>query len=99
MLDKLWVKFLPLIEERLTMLEAAAAAGQAGPLSAKTRSAAQADAHKLAGVLGTLGLPEGTRLARELETVYSDDAELIPTEAAQRAETTRNLRAVIQSRA
>ena len=69
-LDGLWAKFLPLIEERVGLLESAAAASAAGRLSIEQQQAAAAAAHKLAGVLGTFSLTEGTVLARELETVY-----------------------------
>ena len=48
-----------------------------GTLTAPQQEQAGADAHKLAGVLGTFGLKEGTELAREAERLYegSLDAE------------------------
>src|ERR1035441_6740425 len=70
-LDVLWARFLPLIEERVDLLESAGAPGAANRLSIEEHQAAGAAAHKLAGVLGTFGLTEGTALARELEMLYS----------------------------
>lgn len=70
-LDQLWIKFLPEIEERLALLESAAAAAQDGSLTPQVQHSAQAAAHKLAGVLGSFGLSEGTAPARETERIYS----------------------------
>jgi HPt (histidine-containing phosphotransfer) domain-containing protein len=70
-LNQLWARFLPQIEERVAIFEAANRALAAGTLSDEERTAAAAAAHKLAGVLGTFGLAEGTDLAREAELAYS----------------------------
>ena len=70
-LDRLWVQYLPLMRERVEVLETAVQDFAAGPLSVDRQQAAQSAAHKLAGVLGTFGLTRGTVLARELEIMYS----------------------------
>jgi HPt (histidine-containing phosphotransfer) domain-containing protein len=70
-LARLWARFLPEILERVRVLESAGAALGMGTLGADERTAAAAAAHKLAGVLGTFGLAEGTALAREAEVAYS----------------------------
>jgi HPt (histidine-containing phosphotransfer) domain-containing protein len=70
-LDRLWMRFLPDIKERVAILEAAAAAAHAGTISKDEQEAAEAAAHKLAGTLGTFNLPRGTILARELEAKFS----------------------------
>jgi HPt (histidine-containing phosphotransfer) domain-containing protein len=70
-LNRLWTQFLPQMEERVAILETAAQAFAAGRLSIEQHQAANAAAHKLAGVLGTFGLARGTALARELEIMYS----------------------------
>lgn len=69
-LARLWARFLPEMLERVRVLESAATALVSGSLTDEERAAAAAAAHKLAGVLGTFGLAEGTELAREAETVY-----------------------------
>ena len=97
-LDGLWAKFLPLIEDRVYLLESAAAACAVNRLSSEEQQAAFAAAHKLAGVLGTFGLARGTALARELEIMYSreggPDRSLAPRLAAIAAE----LRTIVASR-
>ena len=67
LLAKLWIKIQPIVEDRLTVLDRAAAAAGQGPLSDELRKEAQSNAHKLAGALGMYGFDEGTRISRELE--------------------------------
>ncbi|HET6170879.1 MAG TPA: Hpt domain-containing protein [Terracidiphilus sp.] len=74
-MKRLWVQFLPQLEERVRVLESAAAAVAEGSLTAEQREQASSAAHKLAGVLGTFGLNEGTELAREAESFYSSGLE------------------------
>ena len=69
-MNRLWEKFLPQIEERVTILQNAAASLATGNLEPNDRQKAAEEAHKLAGVLGTFGLNEGTNLAREAESLY-----------------------------
>lgn len=67
-MNRLWPKFLPQMEERVAALETAAAKlSSEASISEEQQSSAAAEAHKLAGVLGTFGLKEGTDLAREAE--------------------------------
>jgi len=72
---RLWAKFLPETERRLSVLEAAVTALEAGALSPDKRDDAHAEAHKLAGSLGTFGLHRGTALAREAEALLVADQE------------------------
>ncbi len=97
-IDGLWERFLPEIGERVTVLEAAANAVAAGKLSAKQREAAQAAAHKLAGVLGTFGLTRGTVLARELELTLARESSPGPEAGANLAKIAAELRVMIESR-
>ena len=73
-LNRMWAKFLPEIEERVAVLEHAATAASKGSLDADLRAEASSAAHKLAGVLGTFGLDEGTVLAREAESLYARES-------------------------
>jgi HPt (histidine-containing phosphotransfer) domain-containing protein len=95
-LDRMWMQFLPQIEERVAVLEAASQALSTGELSDELRDAAQAAAHKLAGVLGTFGLMKGTILAREAEMQFSGDAD--PESAPQLTEIAGQLRSLIAER-
>jgi len=67
LLAALWLRNRPLIEERLAMLDNAAAAAAAGTLIEELREEAADIAHKLAGSLGMYGYDHGTRIARQLE--------------------------------
>jgi HPt (histidine-containing phosphotransfer) domain-containing protein len=97
-IEQMWAKFLPQMEERLSVLEAADIALAAGTLSINQRAEANAAAHKLAGVLGTFGLTKGTILAREAEILYSGEPETDPAMAAELKKITAQLRALIESR-
>ena len=87
---------MPQIEERLAILESAAGVLSAGELADQERDAAQAAAHKLAGVLGTFGLTKGTILAREAEMLCAGDAD--PESAAQLMQIATDLRGLIAER-
>ena len=68
-LGALWRQYQGLMVERLEALQTAMAAVEDGELSEELRQAAGKAAHKLAGVLGMFDRPEGTDLARQLETL------------------------------
>ena len=63
----IWARSLPVVRERLRVLEEAAAALEGGDLRDAERVAAVGEAHKLAGSLGMFGFAEGTEIARVLE--------------------------------
>lgn len=59
----------PEMMRRLKVVEDAAMALQAGPLTEEMRKAAHTEAHKLAGALGTYGFMDASRAAHELEVL------------------------------
>lgn len=97
-LDRLWARFLPEIRQRVDVLESAAAALADGSLSADQQRSAHEVAHKLAGVLGTFGLAEGTTQARETELLYAPGATPGPEQTEQLASLARSLRSLVESR-
>ena len=97
-LDALWARFLPDTEQRVSTLQAAAAALQAGPLQPEQQQEAHSAAHKLAGTLGTFGLERGTELARELEGMFSPDLAPDRTLAVGAQQIAAELRAIVASR-
>jgi HPt (histidine-containing phosphotransfer) domain-containing protein len=97
-LDELWIKFRPQLEERVGILETAAAAVSANQLSLAGQQEANATAHKLAGVLGIFGLNQGTILARELEIMYSGEGGPEHSLVARVSAITAELRTMIESR-
>jgi HPt (histidine-containing phosphotransfer) domain-containing protein len=67
LLAAMWLRILPLVQERLKTLDRAAEAATAGILGEEQREAAADCAHKLAGSLGMYGYDDGTRIARQIE--------------------------------
>lgn len=63
----LWLESRERITEEIASLEAVATAWLAGRLLPERRELAAQTAHTLAGMLGTYGFPEGSRLAVEIE--------------------------------
>jgi HPt (histidine-containing phosphotransfer) domain-containing protein len=97
-IDRLWVRFLPEIKERIAVIQVAADALAAGAPTASRREAACAAAHKLAGVLGTFGLTRGTVLARELEINFSREDCPDPASGKRLAAIAAELSAMVESR-
>lgn len=93
----MWTRFLPEMLERVAILESAASSCAAASLTPAQQRSAAAAAHKLAGVLGTFGLAEGTTLARELENLYSAPDLPAPSHSAQLLSLTARLRAMIEN--
>jgi HPt (histidine-containing phosphotransfer) domain-containing protein len=97
-IEGLWIRFLPEINERVGILEEATSAAAANQLTEQRREMAEQAAHKLAGVLGTFGLSGGTDLARELETAFSSEASPDANSARHLAAIAAELRAIVESR-
>jgi len=92
LLTRLWERNTPILLERLATLDAAAQAAANGTLDETLRTAAQAQAHNLAGSLGMFGYPKGTAIAREIEE-FLDTA---GTEPSQRlSQLTKSLRTTL----
>jgi HPt (histidine-containing phosphotransfer) domain-containing protein len=74
-LAQLWRTSRPTILERVAVLKTAQAALVANAADAVARSEGREAAHKLSGVLGVFGLPQGSELAHNLEELLkSTDA-------------------------
>ena len=70
---KVWERFRSSISDRITILDRTNVALSLGQLSDELRQQASQEAHKLVGSLGTFGLAEGSRLAREMENLLQSD--------------------------
>ena len=97
-IDRLWVRFLPEIKERIAIIQVAADALAAGTLITSRRQAAYEAAHKLAGVLGTFGLTRGTVLARELEIGFNRKDGPDPASWKRLGAIAKELQAMVESR-
>lgn len=97
-MKRLWVRYLPQLEERVAILHATAAALTEGTVTSEQREQACSAAHKLAGVLGTFGLAEGTDLAREVETFYAGESGADPAAVERLVQISLQLRAMLATR-
>ncbi|BAY84284.1 multi-component transcriptional regulator [Calothrix parasitica NIES-267] len=75
--EKMWLQYQDAMIQRMTVLQTAATAFQAGKLTEELQKSASKEAHKLAGVLGMFGRDTGTQLAREIEELLTQDIENI----------------------
>jgi len=76
---QLWVRYRTVILDRLSIVEAAAAAILKGSIDDELRRQAETEAHKLAGSLGTYGFADASRDAREIELLLQS----VPLNATQ----------------
>jgi HPt (histidine-containing phosphotransfer) domain-containing protein len=97
-MNRLWVKYLPELEARVATLETAATALAAGALTEDLQEQATLEAHKLAGVLGTFGLHQGTDLAREAENAYRGDLQAVQIQSDRLAAIAAELKGLLASR-
>lgn len=70
-LAALWEHSLPRVLARIAVLDEAAEALAADGLDDGLRDRARVEAHRLAGLLGTLGLPDASPVARRLEQLLA----------------------------
>ena len=68
-LAELWRTTRPTIISRLNLLHSALDALTHNPADNEARSQGRDAAHKLSGILGVFGLPEGSRIASEIEGI------------------------------
>lgn len=76
LLKGLWEENRGHLEPRVAAIEDAVEAAEAGALLPDARARAIAEAHTLAGSVGTFGFQEGTDIAREVYSAFRADGEL-----------------------
>jgi HPt (histidine-containing phosphotransfer) domain-containing protein len=91
----LWRDAQPRALERVAVLEAAVTALADDTLAPETADAARREAHRLAGSLGTFGIPAGTEHARVIERAL--DAGASPGDAPALAGAVADLRTVVEA--
>jgi HPt (histidine-containing phosphotransfer) domain-containing protein len=74
LLATLWSRSRQTISERLETLRATHRTLRTNPADKNARRTGADAAHKLAGILGTFGLPDGTNLARNIELMLEASA-------------------------
>jgi len=82
--QQMWGKFKESLGSHMVLFERAIAQISTGTLDSELRSSAKAEAHRLIGSLGSLGLPEGSEVARQIEQLL--EAESLGQNEARRLE-------------
>jgi len=98
LLAGLWLRSRGSIEERVRMLRANSGALRIDAGNAGARRAGADVAHKLAGILGTFGLPEGTHSARRIEVLLESGAPLQPGDLEAMEREIAQIEAMIDAR-
>lgn len=83
MLAALWERSRHTVAERAALLQEAGMLLAQNQMDEPTQLRAVDSAHKLAGVLGTFGLPRGTELAREAEVLFGKQPPFAKVEVDQ----------------
>lgn len=97
-LAQLWIKSRPVILERMDVLRASHAALTAHSGDADARTRGREAAHKLSGVLGTFGLPQGSEAAHLIEVCLLSSNPLTEADLAEVARQIDELDAAIASK-
>jgi diguanylate cyclase (GGDEF)-like protein len=97
-LARIWDKYRPVVMEQVASLEEAAMSQLAGSLGTEERRAAERNAHKLAGSVGTFGFGEASKVAREIEYILGGTDEIGPTDSLRMSELVVMLRDGIEGR-
>jgi HPt (histidine-containing phosphotransfer) domain-containing protein len=98
MLAQIWRNSEATLMERIAAIRRAEEGLRLGALAEDQREEARAAAHKLAGVLGTFGLPRGTELARRVEAMLQSDDAAGLDDADQLASVIEELSALVQAK-
>jgi len=88
--EKLKANFI----EKVAIFDRAIAQLKRGTLEGELRQEAQVQAHKLVGSLGTLGLPTGSEVARQIEHLFKAENILKPETAQQIEDFLHNLKQI-----
>jgi len=76
----MWERFKDVFSDQVSVIEDATLAVLTDGLDPELRDRALREAHKLAGSLGTFGMPRGSEIGRELELWFSTVSEAGPAE-------------------
>ena len=98
LLQALWKQNYGVLQERLQLIRKASDRLAAGALEDETRKDGEAAAHKLAGILGTFGLPHGSALASKIEEALGSAENAQACGASQLQSWTGELEGIVASR-
>jgi HPt (histidine-containing phosphotransfer) domain-containing protein len=98
LLATLWSRSQQNISDRLDVLRTAHRTLRTNPADNNARRAGADAAHKLAGILGTFGLPEGTNLARRIEVMLESATPIRPFDLDGVQRTINQLQQMIEAK-
>jgi HPt (histidine-containing phosphotransfer) domain-containing protein len=98
MLEVMWKNNRAIIAERVRTLRAAQQSLAEGALDRIKRKDTESAAHKLAGILGTFGLPEGSALARKIDQLMAQEGGIDQQQQHQLGEWLDDLERCIDSK-
>jgi HPt (histidine-containing phosphotransfer) domain-containing protein len=98
LLATLWSRSQQNISDRLEVLRIAHRTLRLNPADQKARRSGADAAHKLAGILGTFGLPDGTNLARRIEIMLESGAPIRPFDLQALQQTIDQLQQMIEAK-
>jgi DNA-binding response OmpR family regulator len=93
---KVWELFKVHWQDQLSLLRQVSNQLATGDADRDLVKQANIAAHRLVGALGTFGRPEGTEVARRIETLLTDDVEPDPSTALQLSNLIERLRQIIE---
>ena len=97
-LTELWRTSRPTIVERMDVLRSASDRLSRNPLNTDARTEGLEAAHKLSGVLGVFGLPQGSELASSIEFLLKSGEPLTSGDLSTLRERVADLEEIIASR-
>jgi HPt (histidine-containing phosphotransfer) domain-containing protein len=97
-LSELWRTSRPTVLERLTVLHSACESLIRDPANREARTAGREAAHKLSGVLGIFGLPQGSEIAASIEQLLKSELLLTPQDLSALGDSIAHLDAVVASK-
>jgi HPt (histidine-containing phosphotransfer) domain-containing protein len=97
-LTELWRTSRPTILERVSLLHSAWDRLNRNPADSEARSSGREAAHKLSGVLGVFGLPQGSEIASSIEFLLKQDQALTAQDLSMLRDRIADLDTVIASR-
>jgi HPt (histidine-containing phosphotransfer) domain-containing protein len=97
-LTELWRTSRPTIMERVQLLHSSLDALTQNRADTEARANGLEAAHKLSGVLGVFGLPQGSELASEIEFLLKQDQSLTREDLSSLRDHLADLEAVIATR-
>ncbi|MGB9028758.1 MAG: Hpt domain-containing protein [Acidobacteriaceae bacterium] len=97
-LSELWRTSRPTVLERMNLLRSACDTLAQNPADEEARAAGREAAHKLSGVLGVFGLPQGSEIAASVEHLLESPEPLTTDDLSALRDRIAELDAVIASK-